>query len=87
MSDEERLVQIKTRMGLDGNSYNDALIKELITDVMGDLRDLGISEETLHSSSSLGVIATGVKDLWQNNPSETKYSQYFYDRADRLRRK
>lgn len=87
MKDEERLEQIKIRMGLNGNTYNDALLKELIIDVMQDLRDIGISEEVLQSSSSLGVITTGVKDLWTNNPSETKHSQYFYERADRLRRK
>lgn len=86
MSATSELEKIKLRMDLNGNDYHDDKLKELIEDVKFDLLSLGVSQTKIESPKALSVIAQGVKDLWNNVSGATKYSSYFYDRVDRLRR-
>lgn len=83
------LPKIKTRLGIEeDNTVNDSTITDVICDVIHELALCGVADSIINSPSSLGAIVKGVKDTWNyNGGSESGYSDDFYNRVDRLRRK
>lgn len=73
------LNQVKATLGITGNSQ-DATINGYIEEVKAFLQAGGISESDLTS----GLIAIGVKDLWNYETGKSKFSDYFIQRATQL---
>lgn len=78
------LEKVKTALGVSGTNF-DVQLNLYIDEVKEYLLSAGISEEVLNSDKSVGVIIRGVADLWNYGNSDTKLSDYFYQRAEQLR--
>jgi hypothetical protein len=90
MTKTEILSKVKT--GLGGvPSQLDETINLYIDEVIAYLLSAGVSttlldlENDLIDERCVGVIIRGVADLWNYGNSDTKFSEYFYQRADQLR--
>ena len=77
------LSEVKVRLG--EPETNDNELKGYIVDTINELLNIGVTGDIVQSSASLGAITKGVKDQW--NYEDGHFTQDFYDRADRLRRK
>ena len=84
MSDDEILQEIKTRLSIT-DSYHDQLLSSFIQDTKDYLKSVGITDELLNDKKSLGILARGVVDLWNNKPSDGEFSKIFIQRAIQLR--
>lgn len=78
------LDKVKCSLGIAGN-HLDSQLELYIEEVKEYLRGAGVTEETLASDKSVGVVARGVADLWNYGNGDTKLSDYFYQRAEQLR--
>lgn len=78
------LDKVKCSLGIAGN-HLDSQLELYINEVKEYLRGAGVTEETLASDKSVGVVARGVADLWNYGNGDTKLSDYFYQRAEQLR--
>lgn len=81
MIDAAILSGVKTALGVTG-SYMDSTITVYIAEVMDYMRGAGVSDDV--AAASIGVIARGVSDLWNNQSGTGKLSPYFYDRVTQL---
>ena len=77
------LEEVKKRLGITGD-YQDDTIKGYIEDVKQFLLDGGVNKEVVNASSTVGVIARGVSDLWNYGSGGTSFSPYFLQRAIQL---
>ena len=77
------LETVKTMLGVTGE-YQDATIQGYIDEVKQYLVQAGVSEKTVEASTSAGVIARGVTDLWNYGAGEGNLSPYFMQRAIQL---
>ena len=77
------LEKVKKSLGITG-SFQDATIQEYIDEVKRYLIDGGVLKEVAEHSSSVGVIARGVADLWNYGSGGTSFSPYFMQRAIQL---
>ena len=77
------LEEVKKRLGITGE-YQDDTIKGYIDDVKQFLLDGGVKKEVVDASSTVGVIARGVSDLWNYGSGGTSFSPYFLQRAIQL---
>lgn len=77
------LEKVKKSLGITG-SFQDATIQEYIDEVKRYLIDGGVLKEVAEHSSSVGVIARGVADLWNYGSGGTSFSPYFIQRAIQL---
>lgn len=84
MTDDELLEQVKLRLSIT-DEFHDEMLKCFIEDTKDYLRAVGITDELLSDKKSLGIIARGVVDLWNNKPSDGSFSSVFYQRAIQLR--
>lgn len=77
---------IKTReaMGI-YVTYQDDQLKPRFMTVYQYLKNAGISDATLLSEDTIGLLATGVSDLWNYGAGGTTFSPFFYDAAENLR--
>ena len=73
------LDEVKKRMLISGN-FHDNLLLGLIEDVKQYLLSAGVDETVVNSSKSIGCIAKGVNDLFNNN----EFSDFFKQRAIQL---
>ena len=80
------LEEVKKRLGITGN-YQDATIQGYIDDVKQFLLDGGVNKDVVNASSTAGVIARGVSDLWNYGSGGTSFSPYFLQRAIQLSNK
>lgn len=83
MAEIDLLTEVKTRLGVTGD-YHDNLLKGYIEDVKNYLRGAGVSDLTLSSNISVGVIARGVADIWNYGSGDGKFSEMFYNLAIQL---
>lgn len=83
MADATVLANVKNALGITGN-YQDATLSVYIDEVEAYMISAGVSESTLSSLASVGVIARGVTDLWNYNGGAGKLSEYFYQRVSQL---
>ena len=81
MADAAILAGVKNALGITG-TYMDATISIYIDEVTDYMANAGVSASLI--SASVGVIARGVNDLWNNNAGNGKLSPYFYDRVSQL---
>ena len=79
----ELLEKVKIALGITGN-YQDETLTIYIDEVKDYLLDAGVSQTTVESSSSVGVIARGVSDLWNYGSGNAELSPYFMQRAIQL---
>ena len=83
MADATILASVKSALGITGN-YQDATLTVYIDEVMAYMRDAGVSETTLSSMASVGVISRGVSDIWNYGSGNGRLSEYFYQRVSQL---
>lgn len=81
MADAAILAGVKNALGITG-TFMDATISIYIDEVTDYMTNAGVN--TALMSASVGVIARGVNDLWNNNAGNGKLSPYFYDRVSQL---
>ena len=74
---------VKKALGITGE-YHDDTLNIYIDEVKAYMVSAGVSEETVNSKVSAGVIARGVTDLWSYGSGTGKLSDYFYQRVSQL---
>lgn len=83
LTTNELLEKVKSALGITG-TYQDNTLQLYIDEVKEYLLNAGVSQSTIDSSSSVGVIARGVSDLWNYGSGNTALSPYFMQRAIQL---
>lgn len=83
MNENTILAKVKANLGITG-SYQDTTIQGYIDEVKQFLLDGGIPKSIVDSDTSAGVIAVGVKDLWNYGAGDSSLSPYFFQRATQL---
>lgn len=73
------LTEVKQALGITGE-YQDNTIQQYFDDVVGFLKDAGVSEANI----TAGIVARGITDLWNYGSGEGKLSSYFMQRAAQL---
>lgn len=81
MTDAAILNGVKSALGVTGN-FMDTTISLYIDEVTDYMANAGVNAALI--TASVGVIARGVNDLWNNNAGNGKLSPYFYDRVSQL---
>lgn len=81
MADAATLAGVKNALSITG-TFMDATISIYIDEVTDYMANAGVSAGLI--AASVGVIARGVNDLWNNNAGNGKLSPYFYDRVSQL---
>lgn len=81
MADAALLAGVKNALGVTG-TFMDATISIYIDEITDYMANAGVSAALI--SASVGVIARGVNDLWNNNAGNGRLSPYFYDRVSQL---
>lgn len=73
------LEQVKQNLGITG-TFQDTTIQGWIDEVEAFLIDGGVLKENI----TVGIVAIGVKDLWNYGSGDGSYSPYFIQRATQL---
>lgn len=81
MADTAMISGVKSALGITGSAM-DTTISVYIDEVTDYMRGAGVSPERI--AASVGVVARGVNDLWNNDSGNGKLSPYFYDRVSQL---
>ena len=81
MADANVLTGVKNALGVTGDFMN-TTISVYIDEVTDYMQNAGVSTPLINAS--IGVIARGVSDLWNNQSGSGKLSPYFYDRVAQL---
>ena len=81
MADAALLAGVKNALGITG-TFMDATISIYIDEITDYMSNAGVSAAVI--TASVGVIARGVNDIWNNNAGNGKLSPYFYDRVSQL---
>ena len=81
MADAALLASVKNALGITG-TFMDATISIYIDEITDYMTNAGVSAALM--PASVGVIARGVNDLWNNSAGNGKLSPYFYDRVSQL---
>lgn len=77
----EILQGVKNALGITGD-FQDETLSRYIMEVMDYMRGAGVSDAII--SASIGTIARGVSDLWDNDGGNVKLSPYFMNRVAQL---
>ena len=83
MTDVELLTKIKNGLGITGD-FQDATLAVYVDEVKAFMKSAGVSESVIESEAAAGCIMRGVADLWTYGSGESKFSQYFMQRAIQL---
>lgn len=83
MAEVSLLEKVKSMIGVTG-TYQDATIQGYIDEVKQYLIDGGVSKEVADASTSAGIIARGVTDLWNYGAGDGQLSPYFKERVIQL---
>lgn len=81
---EELLIKVKNGLGITGD-YQDDTLSIYIDEVKDFMHGAGVSDATINSNKSIGVITRGVSDLWDYGSGSTGLSPYFKERIVQLR--
>ena len=84
MAEFDMLEAVKESIGLEGNDFHDAVLKQHIDEATEFLIDGGVPETVAKSEKCKGIISRGVSDLWNNGSGGTDLSPYFMRRAAQL---
>lgn len=85
VTDAELLLIVKNCLNVTGTQF-DTTLQLYIAEVQSYLESAGVLRSVIGSTLAAGCIARGVADLWNYGNGDTKYSNYFYERAEQLRR-
>lgn len=77
----EILTGVKNALNVTG-TFQDDTISEYIMEVMDYMQGAGVSDAII--SASVGTIARGVSDLWDNDGGNVRLSPYFMNRVAQL---
>lgn len=77
----EILTGVKNALNITG-TFQDDTISGYIAEVMDYMSGAGVSDAMI--SASVGTIARGVSDLWDNDGGNVKLSPYFMNRVSQL---
>lgn len=77
------LEKVKKLLGITGTFQNDT-IQEYIDEVKQYMLDGGVDASIVNATSSAGVIARGVADLWNYGSGQGRFSNYFMQRVVQL---
>ena len=80
----ERLVKVKTALGLNGSNYQDETLSLYIDEIVEFMIDAGVQREVTESAAAVGCIAIGVNDLWNYSSGGVRFSEYFKSRVVQL---
>lgn len=80
---KELLQKVKIGLGITGE-YQDEAIQFYIDEVKEFMRSAGVPAAVVDSSEAVGVIKTGVSDLWNYGSGSVKLSDYFIKRVLQL---
>lgn len=83
MAEATVLDTVKNMLGVTGN-YQDGTMQAYIDEVKQYMLSGGVSEEIVEASTSAGVIARGVADLWNYGAGAGEFSPYFKERVIQL---
>lgn len=83
MAEGTLIEKVKSMIGVTG-SYQDQTIQLYIDEVKQYMLDGGVSSAIVEASTSAGVIARGVTDLWNYGAGEGELSPYFMQRVIQL---
>jgi hypothetical protein len=83
MADVTILNSVKEALGITG-AYQDATLNIYINEVVEYMVSAGVPRGVITATTSAGVIARGVTDLWNYNGGAGKLSDYFYQRVSQL---
>jgi len=83
MTGAELLIKVKKGLGVSG-SYQDDTLQLHIDEVKAFMKDAGVSQATIDSDASVGVIIRGVTDLWNLGSGAAKFSDHFNYRVIQL---
>lgn len=83
LTKEELYIKTREAMGIHV-SYQDDQLKPRFLTVFQYLKNAGISEAKLLSEDAVGLLATGVSDLWNYGAGGTTFSPFFYDASKNL---
>lgn len=81
MTDANILTGVKNALGITGD-FMDNTLNVYIEEVTSYMSNAGVTDSNI--IASVGVIARGVNDLWNNSAGNGKLSPYFYDRVTQL---
>jgi hypothetical protein len=81
MADATLIEKVKIAMGISGDEVNDTL-SLYIDEILDYMTNAGVSEEM--AVASVGVVARGVSDLWDNDGGGVKFSPFFHERVSQL---
>lgn len=81
MADAAILTGVKNALGVTG-TFQDATISVYIDEIVDYMTNAGVSASLI--TASVGVIARGVADLWNNSAGDGKLSPYFHERVIQL---
>lgn len=77
----EILTGVKNALNVTG-TFQDDTISGYIVEVMDYMQGAGVSDAII--SASVGTIARGVSDLWDNDGGNVRLSPYFMNRVAQL---
>lgn len=77
----EILAGVKNALNVTG-TFQDDTISGYIVEVMDYMSGAGVSDAII--SASVGTIARGVSDLWDNDGGNVRLSPYFVNRVSQL---
>ena len=83
MAEVNTLEKVKSMIGVTG-TYQDTTIQAYIDEVKEYLISAGVASNMVEASTSVGVIARGVTDLWNYGAGEGELSPYFIQRVIQL---
>lgn len=83
MTDAELLKEVKSAL-LITTEHFDSVLNIHIRDVKDVMVKGGVPQSVVESNVSVGVIARGVSDLWNNGSGNVSLSPYFYQRVSQL---
>ena len=88
IAETDLLKIVKQTQNITGTHFDETL-KIYIDEVKEYLKSAGVCHsenfDVIGSTLAVGCSARGVADLWNYGNGDTKFSDYFYQRADQLR--
>lgn len=82
MTDAELLAKVKISLfGSVAGAWRDDMLLNYIAEVKAFMADAGVPASVIESEAAVGVIVTGVNDLWNYSSGGVKLSPYFIQRV------
>lgn len=82
MLNEELLAKVKIALfGSAAGAWRDDTLQVYIDEIKEFMANAGVPADVIESEAAVGVIVTGVNDLWNYSSGGTKLSPYFIQRV------